>query len=130
MHAYSPTEPPEYDALWRYAIRRADDLENAASPPNDGWLPRAGVGKAYLGPIATIVQSPAPLASASPDTTSGLKVIAVVAATREDYRIDLVDTEKIDGHLTDHLRLTTLRDPVTYNMRDLWVDTRATLFRR
>jgi hypothetical protein len=126
MHANSRTEPPEYDALWRYAIRESDSLENAASPQTEEWLPRAGIGYyEYLGLFATILRPPTPIASASPDTTSGLKVIAVVEATREDYRIDLIDTEKIDGHLTDHLRLTPLGDSVRYNLRDLWVDTQS-----
>lgn len=126
MHAYSRTEPPEYDALWRYAIRESDSLENAASPQTEEWLPQAwiGNGKGYLSLFGTILRPPTPIASASPDTTSGLKVIAVVAAT-EDYRIDLVGTEKIDCYLTDHLRLTPLRDSVKYNLRDLWVDTQS-----
>ena len=50
MHAYSPTEPPEYDALWRYAIRRADDLENAASPQTMGGFREPESGRHILLP--------------------------------------------------------------------------------
>ena len=128
MHAYATyggRQPSQYDALWRYAIRESDGVENASSPGSEEWLPRAGVGKEYHGLFATNLRPLTPIASASPDTTSGLKVIAVVAATREDYRIELVGTEKIDGHLTGHLRLTPLRDSAKYNLRDLWVDTQS-----
>jgi hypothetical protein len=125
MRSYSIGQPPEYDVIWRYAIREADDLENAASPQTEEWLPQAGISRAYLGLFASILRPPSPVASPSPDDTSGLKVIAVVAATRVDYQIDFVGSEKIDGHLSDHLRLTPLGDATKYNLRDLWVDTQT-----
>jgi hypothetical protein len=48
-----------------------------------------------------------------------------VAASRENYQIDFVDVENISGNLTDHLRLTPLRDPNKYKLRDLWIDTKT-----
>jgi hypothetical protein len=130
MQSYSMGQPPQYDVLWRYAIREADDLENAASPQSEEWLPQAGISKAYLGLFASILRPPAPITSSPTDDTSGLKVIAVVAATRVDYRIDLVGTERIDGRLTNHLRLTPLGDPLKYNLRDLWSDAETFDLRR
>lgn len=128
--AYSVGQPPEYDVFWRYAIRTSDGLENAASPQSEEWLPPATITNEYLGIFATILRAPAPIVSASPDTASELKTIAVVAATREDYRIDLVSTENIDGNLTDHLRLTPLRSLPKYNLRDLWIDAQTFDLRR
>jgi hypothetical protein len=130
MQSFSVGQPPEYDVIWRYAIREGDDLENAASPQAQEWLPQAGISRAYIGLFASILRPPSPVASASPDDMSGLKIIAVVAATRVDYRIDLIGTEKIDNHPTDHLRLTPLCDATKYNLRDLWVDAQTFDLRR
>lgn len=121
MLAFSSGQP--YDVVWRYAIREPGDLENAASPQAQRWLPQAGISKAYLGVFASILRPHEPAGSLPPEhDASGLKVIAVVAATRVDYRIDLVGTEKIERHVTYHLRLTPLRDALKYNLRDLWID--------
>lgn len=119
----------ENDVVWRYAIREADGRENSSMLQSDAFLPRADIwqdyGPEYLGLFASILRAPTPGVSPSPDVASGLKVIAVVAATREDYRIDLVGTDKMDGHPTDHLGLTPLRDSAKYNLRDLWIDTQT-----
>jgi hypothetical protein len=125
VRAYSPLEPPDYDVLWRYAIKTNDGLENAASPQAEEWLPPATITGEYLGLFATILRAPAPAVPTSPDPDSGLKTIAVVAASRENYQIDFVAVENVNGNPTDHLRLTPLRDSSKYNLRDLWIDTQT-----
>jgi hypothetical protein len=133
---YSDRAPSDHDALLRYAVRYSGGLENisivrpsptaSASPrpsPSPQPLPKAWVLGESIGLFATVLRPPVPAPAPSPSfDSSGLKTIAIVAATREDYRIDLVGSEMIEGHLTSHLRLTPIRDRPQYNLRDLWVD--------
>jgi hypothetical protein len=127
----------DHEALLRYAVRYRDGTENAstlvtpspapssspASSPSPTPLPKAWVLPESVGLFATVLRPPVPASTPSPSPdTSGLETIAIVAATREDYRIDLVGTEMVEGHLTEHLRLSPVRNRPQYNLRDLWVD--------
>lgn len=49
--------------------------------------------------------------------------IATVTAVDRAYAITLTGTERIGTHTCYHLRLRPLRDPQSYPLRDLWVDT-------
>lgn len=61
---------------------------------------------------------------------SGLKTIAIVAASARAYRISLVGIEP-DGNARDyHLSLQPVHDPLKYRLRDLWVDTQTYTLRR
>jgi hypothetical protein len=127
------------DTWLRYAVRDSDGIENISTPqpspapssspaptPSPATLPKAWVLGESIGLFATVLRPPVPAAAPSPSfNASGLKTIAIVAATREDYRIDLVGTEMIDGHVTEHLRLTPVRDRPQYNLRGLWVDAQS-----
>ena len=66
--------------------------------------------------------SPAPGQSAAPEQKPLRELIAVEAISR-DYRIDLIGTDVTDEGDAYHLRLTPLRDPATYRLRDIWVTT-------
>ncbi|HTU81559.1 MAG TPA: hypothetical protein VMF61_05490 [Candidatus Acidoferrales bacterium] len=111
---------------WRYALRSADGLENAAEPGRDDLqLPKAAVVPSYTGLFATILRpveaSPAPGVS----VPSPLKVIAVVAATHVAYDITLAGIERVGGYACYHLRLRPLEEQRRYTLRDLWVDTQT-----
>ncbi|MGA7571245.1 MAG: hypothetical protein WBG27_12385 [Candidatus Aquilonibacter sp.] len=68
-------------------------------------------------PGATIAPPPPNLAE-DPITT-----IATVAAVDRAYAITLVATELVGERTCYHLRLRPLRDPQSYPLRDLWIDT-------
>lgn len=120
----------EFDVVWRYAVRDSDGAENASILKIARNLPTAYVGKKSIGLFATILRPPQPVEMPAPAEDSDLKTIAVVAATNSDYRMDLVGEETVDGHMTDHVRLTPLRNLPKYNLRDLWIDTQTFDLRR
>lgn len=114
----------------RYALRTADDIENASDPARNGRLPSALIRPQFLGPFSWTFEHAAPrLRPASamiPDTQTGLRVIASVIATSiPEYAIELVGTERVYGNETYHLKLTPAHADPRYNLRDLWVDTHS-----
>ncbi len=64
-------------------------------------------------------ESPQPQDTRSP---SGLRVIGSTTARLRDYAVELVGVEKYEGHEAYHLRLTPLREPSHYRLREVWVD--------
>jgi hypothetical protein len=120
----------EFDQISRYAIRYSDGTENSSILKTFKKLPKATVAKASVGIFATVLR-PAPLIDVPQALDdSGLKTIAVVAATNADYQMDLAGEDTIDGHVTEHIHLTPLRNLPKYNLRDLWVDTQTFDLRR
>ncbi len=56
-------------------------------------------------------------------TEKPLKIIAVVSATLVHYNVSTVGTEELTNCASAiHLKLDPLKDPLIYNLRDLWVD--------
>jgi len=116
--------------IWRYAIRYSDGTENESILKTFKKLPKATVTKASIGVFATVLRPPPVFDVPQAPDDSGLKTIAVVAATNADYQMDLAGEDTIDGHVTEHIRLTPLRNLPKYNLRDLWVDTQTFDLRR
>ncbi len=120
----------EFDFIWRYAIRYRDGTENESIVKTPKKLPEAKVVKASVGVFATVLRQPPVIDAPQAPDDSGLKTIAVVAATNADYQMDLAGEDTIDGHVTDHIHLTPLRELPKYNLRDLWVDRQTFDLRR
>ncbi|MGB8908928.1 MAG: hypothetical protein WCC84_09295 [Candidatus Cybelea sp.] len=122
----------ELDFAWRYAIRDSDGRENASTWILNvgGFLPMASVVKESIGGFATILIPRRAVEASMPPGDSYLKTIAVVEATKADYRMDLIGEEAIDNHTTDRLRLAPLRNLPKYNLRDLWIDAQTFDLRR
>jgi hypothetical protein len=120
----------EFDQISRYAIRYPDGTENASIVKTFKSLPVATVGSESVGLFATVLRPPPLVSMRQTPDDSGLKTIAVVAATYGDYRMELVGEDRIDGHVTEHVHLTPLRDLPKYNLRDLWIDAQTFDLRR
>lgn len=120
----------EFDVIRRYAIRYSDGAENLSILKTFKKLPEATVAKASIGIFATVLRTPPVIDVPQAHEVSGLKTIAVVAATNADYQMDLAGEDTIDGHVTDHIHLTPLRKLPKYNLRDLWVDRQTFDLRR
>jgi hypothetical protein len=84
-------------------------LTMAPNPPAPGQSPAPG-------------KSAAPGQSPTPEPTPMRELITVEAVSR-DYRIDLIGTDVTSEGDAYHLRLTPLRDPATFRLRDMWVTT-------
>lgn len=56
-------------------------------------------------------------------TGSSLPTIATVDVVRRRYVIDLNGITTIDGHSDYDLRLQPVRDPATYRLREVWINT-------
>jgi hypothetical protein len=59
--------------------------------------------------------------SQTDDTVASLPVIAVVSNRARDYDVSLVDEPVLNGVETYHLRLTPIRRPKQYRLRELWL---------
>ncbi len=68
-------------------------------------------------PGATLAPSPPNLAD------DPIAPIATATAVDRAYAITLAGTEPVGTRICYHLRLRPLRDPQSYPLRDLWVDT-------
>ena len=68
-------------------------------------------------PAQALQPAPSPQAS-----QSALRELARVEAVARDYSIALAGEERIQSVDAYHLTLRPLRDPLTYRLRDLWVD--------
>ncbi len=66
---------------------------------------------------------PSPQKIAELEQRSGLKTIAVVSSIAHAYRITLAGIEPESAGPAYHLRLQPLSDPLTYRLRDIWIDT-------
>jgi hypothetical protein len=61
----------------------------------------------------------------SPSATSAgtsLRTIGTTYARSRDYIVELLGIETLEGHQTYHLRLTPVRQPDRFRIRELWVD--------
>jgi len=112
-------------------VERTSDLNDIAQDVDEDIDPRATpfeiAPDLFLGRPAQ--NAPA---SNSEALTSGLddltdkplKTIAVVSVTRINYNVTTVGTEDIPNCASSiHLKLEPQRDPLIYNLRDLWIDT-------
>jgi len=54
-----------------------------------------------------------------------LQTIGRVVTKQRDYVVRLIGTESVEGHDAYHLRLTPLREPKRYRLRELWIDTQS-----
>jgi len=75
-----------------------------------GFYRRAPVPGATTAPPPNLAEDP-------------LGTIATVTAVDRAYAIALADVERVGTRACYHLRLRPLRDPQSYPLRDLWVDT-------
>jgi hypothetical protein len=132
-----PEGTTSYQTHNQYAIRTSDNVENATGDeplreasrkPSQGTLPAARIMPVFVGPFAWSIRAaaarstPAPMPM-QPDLSNPLKTIAsVVAKPGPAYKVDLVGTEEIAGHLSYHLVFHPLYDEVRHNLRDLWID--------
>ena len=56
---------------------------------------------------------------------SGLKIIGSAQSVARDYRVSLLAVEPYDRGRAYHLALSPERDPKTYRLREMWVDTES-----
>jgi hypothetical protein len=96
---------PGSQVEWRYAVRQADDAENATCRTDRTWLPQAYVKKDMLPLLATS------LLNATSVTTSV-----------DNYRVELMPDNTNGGSQPYHLRFTPIADGSANRVRDLWVD--------
>ncbi len=64
-------------------------------------------------------------AARSPVPHGALKTIASVAVARRSYTIVLAGMTPVAGHVDYHLRLTPVRDPSRYRIRELFINTQT-----
>jgi hypothetical protein len=78
-------------------------------------------------PFGFYRRSPAPGATTAPPPPNlaedPIATIATVAAIDRAYAIAFAGTQSVGAHTCYHLRLRPLRDPQSYPLRDLFVDT-------
>jgi len=78
-------------------------------------------------PFGFYRRAPVPGATAAPSPPNlaedPIAPIATVTAVDRAYALTLAGTENIGTRACYHLRLRPLRDPQSYPLRDLWVDT-------
>jgi hypothetical protein len=89
--------------------------------PTPQIIPYAPLG---LGPVGAESEDAirTPLETAPP---SGLREVGRVVSVNRNYDVALAGIERILDTQTYHLTLTPLREPRTYKLRELWVDTQT-----
>lgn len=78
-----------------------------------------------VGEIRAEYHDPLPASRANELPPSQLPTIAVVATSTRRYDITLLGIEPYGDHNDYHLKLTPLRDPGRYRLRELWIDERT-----
>jgi len=77
-------------------------------------------------PFGFYRRSPVPGATVAPPPNLAedpIAPIATVTAVDRAYAITLAGTERVGARTCYHLRLRPMREPLSYPLRDLWVDT-------
>jgi hypothetical protein len=89
--------------------------------PNPDFFGVPLLSPAYMfGLIAHPIDEPALETGVGVGST--LPSIATVVSENRAYAITLAAEELTDGQLAYHLKLTPLRSPLVYRLRDLWID--------
>jgi hypothetical protein len=122
----------EAGAVVQFIVRLADGRTSTHTLATDGHpstaLMRGGYAFGPAGaPFGFFRRAPVPGATSPPSPPNlapdPFATIAVVAAIDRAYAITLAGVVTVRGRPCYHLHLRPLRDPQTYPLRQLWVDT-------
>jgi hypothetical protein len=123
------------DTQVQFIIRLADGRTYAHTLARDGSASRVLMRGGYVvgpagAPFGFFRRTPTPGAPPQPappnlvaDPIETIDTIATVSAVDRAYDITLAGIETLGARRCYHLRLRPLRDPVSYPLRDLWIDT-------
>jgi hypothetical protein len=114
----------------QFIVRLSDGRSFAQTIPADGTPATVLLHGSFLfgpagAPLGFYRRSPVPGAPAPPPNLAEDPMTAITTVTAVDraYEITLAGTEAIGACTCYHLHLRPLRDPQSYPLRELWVDT-------
>jgi hypothetical protein len=119
------------DAQVQFIVRLSDGRSFAQTIAGDGSPGTVLLHGGYIvgpagAPFGFYRRAPVPGATVAPPPNLAedpIATITTVTAVDRAYAITLAGTEAIGSCTCYHLRLRPLRDPQSYPLRDLWVDT-------